>query len=214
MRHDESVRATGRAAHSDHANARTTTAATETRPHDIGVRESVSECLSHSHLSLSIMSKRHDWLANDKINETCLLISLNHTFPIAHADSPEPQQCTDEQCQEPECQYIQQQQLLQQQEQLQQQQQQAAQMQQAQQQQHHQHQIMQTQPHIHQIHYTYSRRTSLDSNQLDVSCNCTFCSLALFFCVQFSFRVFPVLIFHTFRLHKCCFCFIADESIN
>lgn len=35
----------------------------------------------------------------------------------------------------------------------------------------HQHQLIQpiqTQPHIHQIHYTYSRRTSLDSNALDV----------------------------------------------
>lgn len=36
-----------------------------------------------------------------------------------------------------------------------------------------QHQIIQpiqAQPHIHQIHYTYSRRTSLDSNALDVGC--------------------------------------------
>lgn len=77
---------------------------------------------------------------------------------LAFTESPEPQQCTDEQCQEPECQYNMQQQQLQQ-EQMQHQ---------------HQHQIIQpiqTQPHIHQIHYTYSRRTSLDSTALDVRCN-------------------------------------------
>lgn len=79
---------------------------------------------------------------------------------FTNLESPEPQQCTDEKCQEPECQYNMQLQA----EQLQQHQQ-------HQQQHQHQHQIIQpgqTQPHIHQIHYTYSRRTSLDSNALDV----------------------------------------------
>lgn len=52
---------------------------------------------------------------------------------------------------------------------------------QLQQQQQHQHQHMiqplQTQPHIHQIHYTYSRRTSLDSTALDVCCKTFFSPL-------------------------------------
>lgn len=97
-------------------------------------------------------------------------------FLIFLIESPEPQQCTDDQCQEPECQYNLQQQQLQQ-EQLQQQ--------------HQLHQIIQqpiqTQPHIHQIHYTYSRRTSLDSNALDVCC------LFLFY---FAPKIFVLLIFY------------------
>lgn len=97
------------------------------------------------------------------LNSPYLIIQM--TFP-SFSESPEPQQCTDEQCQEPECQYnMQQQQLAQEQLAMQQQHMQNERFQ------HHQHQLIQpiqTQPHIHQIHYTYSRRTSLDSNALDV----------------------------------------------
>lgn len=100
-------------------------------------------------------------------------------------ESPEPQQCTDEKCQEPECQYN----MQLQQEQMQQQQQQ------------HQHQIIQpiqTQPHIHQIHYTYSRRTSLDSNALDV-CAINFFSYTNFWLFR-KYEQFSLLIFNIFQV--------------
>lgn len=83
-------------------------------------------------------------------------------------ESPEPQQCHE--CQEPQCQYNQQQAQQQQQAQHQHHHPQQIQHHQIIQQQHMipQDQTYQTLPHIHQIHYTYSRRTSLDSNAIDV----------------------------------------------
>lgn len=76
------------------------------------------------------------------------MIQLLFIFYTYIVESPEPQQCQDSQCQEPQCQYNQQQQ-----------QHQLEQMQQL---------IQNAPPHVHQIHYTYSRRTSLDSNAIDV----------------------------------------------
>jgi hypothetical protein len=108
-----------------------------------------------------------------------ILISLQANIDILYVcmcfllESPEPQQCHE--CQEPQCQYNQQQQ---QNTTLQQQQAQHAHHQQQQQLQHliqaqqhlmSQEQSYQTLPHIHQVHYTYSRRTSLDSNAIDVN---------------------------------------------
>jgi hypothetical protein len=104
---------------------------------------------------------------------------------------------------------MQQQQLAQEQLALQQQQQQQMQNERFS---HHQHQIIQpiqTQPHIHQIHYTYSRRTSLDSNALDVRYLflLRFPKIFLIDFPYFSVRVLSLIL--VFQLY-----FIADESID
>lgn len=95
----------------------------------------------YNFLRVSITQKNmNDIITADKFLKRHFLTTL---------ESPEPQQCHE--CQEPQCQYNQHQppkppqQIHISQDQI--------------------HQI----PHIHQVHYTYSRRTSLDSNAIDVS---------------------------------------------